>query len=1055
VILWTDDLRRDLAPRDASKLKHADPKKAWTSVHVAFPQASSDALKKGLDEPGADRASMELALATLRSREMPSNATPQALGAALCVANHTARAETLASAIVETHGVVFLANALVCGHALTFKRTYPKHSLVAMHASAPFAWRALRAGVLQHGEVEVTRVAREAWPEAGLSLKTVFAHALSGAPDLAADVARDVAALPSGTRVVVAPILVSLRDDTHLFEALRRRAGAQPLVDAVENFRLSALPTFVKLWSFKINDRVHLARATSCFDDESAAAVLARELDKKSTRLIARAYLLQASHAGEALREAAKGRSKLATLAAELLTQTTRAATAYEEAPLPDLPRVLSAPPWIVGKPKRAIKVVSVSPHDRDETDCTTPERREVHRAQTIFDQMGEMDADAVAQYVAKVKTGESGFVWWVNHKRIPKEILRELITTVGYIAAGSSMAYASFAIQAVAVFGQPAVRPLVDYLEREWQAWPRFASFLLNMELDCTIDSHRFAALLLDVVDDVRFQSREWQYFDDHLEATLVGILPVAVGKRCARRTAAERVLRRLAVRHVDAIRSAAASYGEDAATSVAEILAVDARDESPKAAPRMPSTWRPSSFTRPLLRDGRALPLEAVDRIGHMLAFSTLEAQYAGLADVKAVCDLRSLAELAWDAARTWEAAGGKMADAWMIESIAHLGDDEIMRRTTPAIAHPHIVTVLAHAATDAAATELCTIAWRAKQQKASRRGTFAHRRSAAAIDAAFRVLARKRRMTVEQVEDSLAPTIAITGTPLSARLASLHTTGDHARIALDYGSRTIHVGFDERLDPFVESDRGKLRELPKAGKKDDPEKVAQAQAVWRELQEDVTAIADLRLTSLERAMSKGRGWSIEAFRHAWMDHPLMRQLARGVVWRAPQATFRITEDGTFADVRDAHVSIAGPITVPHPAEMSVEECEAWQRVFLDYRITQPLDQLSRSVLRTASGDTLVLAPVVPQPLPDFHKMLDVAGFEKGWRNRLQIASRRCARGSAHLIGTLGVENKMVTRVTWSAEVAGQPVDLAQVHPVDLSELVADLALEQAQVG
>jgi hypothetical protein len=138
-----------------------------------------------------------------------------------------------------------------------------------------------------------------------------------------------------------------------------------------------------------------------------------------------------------------------------------------------------------------------------------------------------------------------------------------------------------------------------------------------------------------------------------------------------------------------------------------------------------------------------------------------------------------------------------------------------------------------------------------------------------------------------------------------------------------------------------------------------------------------------------------------------------------------------------------------------VAHPAEMSVEECEAWQRVFLDYRITQPLDQLSRRVLRGVSGDTLVLAPSMPQPLPDFHKMLDAAGFDKGWRNRLQTASRRGARGLPHLVGTLGVENKMVTRVTWSAEVGGQPVDLARVHPVDLSELVADLALERVQVG
>ncbi len=253
---------------------------------------------------------------------------------------------------------------------------------------------------------------------------------------------------------------------------------------------------------------------------------------------------------------------------------------------------------------------------------------------------------------------------------------------------------------------------------------------------------------------------------------------------------------------------------------------------------------------------------------------------------------------------------------------------------------------------------------------------------------------------------------------------------------------------MGFDERLDPFVEGDRGKLRELPKAGKKDDPEKVAHAQEVWRELQEDVTAIADVRLTSLERAMITGRGWTQDAFRHAWMDHPLMRQLSRGVVWRAPEATFRITEDGNFADMHDAPLAITSPVTVAHPVEMTVDECDAWRRVFLDYRITQPLDQLSRRVLRSAEGETLVLTLPVPEALLDFHKMVDAAGFEKGWRDRTQTVSRRCARGPFRLIGMLGVENKMVTRVTWSAESRGQRVDIDRVHPVDLSELVAAVA-------
>ncbi len=455
------------------------------------------------------------------------------------------------------------------------------------------------------------------------------------------------------------------------------------------------------------------------------------------------------------------------------------------------------------------------------------------------------------------------------------------------------------------------------------------------------------------------------WQHFETHLEPALAAILPIAVGEGGPRRKIAERVVRDLAVRHSDVVRAIAKRYGKKAVASVEEILSVDRRFDCPTAPPELPASFRPETFTRPHLADGRALPVPAVRRIGEMLAFSSLDRPYAGLTDVKQACEPRSLAELAWDMGRAWEAAGGPPQDAWMLESLASLADDLVIRRTTPAIAHPYIVRVLGYVGTNAAATELCTIAWRAahaEPAKPQTAQTFAVSRAAARakseIDAAFAMIARRRGVTVEELEDSLMPAVTAaspddTDAPVSSRLAGLRAKNRDARVTVEYGTRPLRIGIDERLEAFVQTAGGtRMRELPKPLDGDDRSKIAGVEEVWRELQEDIAAIADLRIRSLERALKSGRTWTLPAFRRAWLEHPLMRHVALGVVWRSGGRTFRIAEDGSFADIDDVTLApgSVAEVSVANPGEMSDAEIARWAEVLEDYRIVQPIEQISR---------------------------------------------------------------------------------------------------------
>ncbi len=1022
---WTAHLRADLAPTEP-KESSVVPERAWTKVRTSIART---VFEKGLTQQGAAVDAMKAGIALLEKKELPEDASAEALGAVLVMAQQRGVAPNFLGALEKTRSGDVVLHALVHAHALTCVHKYPASWMVAQSSAVPIGWRALREYVLREGEDKLLAIAKRAWKHAPLSLKVVFSYAFSSAHAWAAETAAEIAALPAGTRIIAAPVLATLKDATHLEGLLAHRMGSHPLVDVVENLGEDALPALIGAWELpKIGDRVHLANATSVYVDDRAAAVLARELDKVSTAEIARAYFHR--HPDIAARALdGKSRSKLGAIASEVLAGAKRTLEKPDEIPMKDLPMVLSNPPWTSDEKHRKALAVDVVAPPRAETIKTSEKRRAAVANQVAFAQFPELGGDALADFVAKVKSGELGLAWWHDRSRVPKDVLLELIKTLGY----QKRTPFSFPFVAAGFFGDVVVPPLVDWAVENWTSIAPSLDGYAMRDTVLEIDSHRFAGAMVALIETGRSRGLAWRYFDLHPEATIAGVIPIALSRMSKRRRAGESVLRRLAIKHGDAIRAVAKSHGERAASAIEEILSFDGRWDCPSSAPKMPIEWRPKTFTRPLAKDGRALPLEAVEHIGHMLAFSDEDAPYIGLDDVRAACEPRSLAELAWDAARAWERARARNVSKWMLESIALLGDDEVIRRTTPAIKRQEVVAVLGRAATDAAATELCTLAWRIKEQKA-RTWRARHWGTRATVMAAFAELARRRGMSVEQVEDSLSPTIALS----------------EPRVKLDYGSRTIDVGFDERLDPFIESARGKLRKLPKAGKKDDPAKVARAAQIWDELLEDVTAIADLRLDSLERAMISGRSWTLDAFRKAWMDHPLMRHLARGVVWRAGGKSFRIAEDGTFADHEDAAFDTKDQaIGIVHPAEMQGDERDGWRRVFFDYRITQPLEQLDRRLLLRAEGASITLAPDVP-PLPaESVNALRAIGFETTWRNREQIATRACTRTPHRMRVTQVVEDRKVVRYVIAAEQDAVDVGLENIHPVDLSEIVHALAL------
>ncbi|MEW2352951.1 DUF4132 domain-containing protein [Spirillospora sp. NPDC029432] len=442
---------------------------------------------------------------------------------------------------------------------------------------------------------------------------------------------------------------------------------------------------------------------------------------------------------------------------------------------------------------------------------------------------------------------------------------------------------------------------------------------------------------------------ARAW--FGRHGHAAAPSLIPDALGRPGPARRAAEAALRLIAGRHGPGpIVEAARVHGDEAAAAIGALLSTDPLDVLPQDIPD--TGWAdPRVLPRILLRDRtHALPDVAVRHVLTMLAMSKPDEVYAGVQVVRDLCDPESLAEFGWALFRHWEFAGAPPEGKWAIAQLALTGDDGTVRRLTPVIrawpgdnGHSKAVTgldVLTAIGTETALMHLNSIAQRVRYQGIKRQA-----------QARIEALADELGLTSEELADRLVPDFGLDAS---------------GTLTLDYGPRRFVVGFDELLRPTIADEGGKPRKsLPKPGAKDDPELAPAAHKRFSALKKDVRTVASDQLTRLEQAMLSRRRWPVAGFREFLVAHPLVGHLVRRLVWLAEHgdgtaAPFRVAEDGTFADVADETATVpedAG-IIVAHPVDLG-GDLPAWARLFADYEILQPFEQLDRPVHTLTEGE------------------------------------------------------------------------------------------------
>ncbi len=310
-----------------------------------------------------------------------------------------------------------------------------------------------------------------------------------------------------------------------------------------------------------------------------------------------------------------------------------------------------------------------------------------------------------------------------------------------------------------------------------------------------------------------------------------------------------------------------------------------------------------------------------------------------------LKTHANRQSLDIFAWELFELWLEDGAPSREKWALGAVGLLGSDALALKLTPFIRtwpgeSQHQRAVFGLRCLQAIGTDTALMQINGIAQNAKFKGLKARAREA------IETIAQERNLTREQLEDRVVPDCGL---------------DERGKRAFDFGPRQFQFVLSPEMKPMVRDDKGKLRaNLPKPGKRDEADLTQQAIADWKLLKKQIREVAKIQAFRLEQAMVTGRRWPIAEFEQLLVRHPLMVNLVRLLLWGGYDtqgqlvATFRVTEDQTYADVNDDDFSLAGfqEVGLVHPLPLSDETKSAWGELFSDYEIVPPFPQLGREI-------------------------------------------------------------------------------------------------------
>ena len=160
-------------------------------------------------------------------------------------------------------------------------------------------------------------------------------------------------------------------------------------------------------------------------------------------------------------------------------------------------------------------------------------------------------------------------------------------------------------------------------------------------------------------------------------------------------------------------------------------------------------------------------------------------------------------------------------------------------------------------------------------------------------------------------------------------------------------DLGNQMVTVRLQQDLSFLVELPDGKIaKSLPK--KDTDEEKYASANADFAQMKKDAKKIVKSRCNALFGDFLSAHARSAEDWQRSYLQNPLLRSVAKLVVWSQGKNTFTLADGGAIRSDGSAYLLTDEDIRVAHPIEMTAGDVSAWQAYFRANNIKQPFEQI-----------------------------------------------------------------------------------------------------------
>jgi hypothetical protein len=599
-----------------------------------------------------------------------------------------------------------------------------------------------------------------------------------------------------------------------------------------------------------------------------------------------------------------------------------------------DVPSVLASPPWVPARKRPKLELAELPPiPDRIEWMESTEQAR-------WSDPSPEVSASADKFAALDPETRD-----------------REILTLIASRGILPIYAGRHLSLEAMGIALEKAERHFIDHYKLAQIALAKYglealgvlvmlAGRMPDVAMKCflRIDSVQIAELLETKFID--YAAAYYERFPQTSARRLVRTVLVGNAKESAQALRALAVL--IEQGHEAVVLAQARAFGDGCEEELRERLAPPALPPKP---PKLPPFVDLATLPAPATKSGARLDAVELERLVELMACLPLEAAKTALESVNESCDAASLGDLSRVLVERWAAADAPSKEKWVIAAAALLGDDLATHRIAENVAawaeqgkHPRVaagVEALASAGGDIALMHLARFAEKSKVKNLKKKAQ-------AALDA----YCEEHGMTADELGDRIVPDLG-----LDAR----------GELTLSYGPRSFRVVFDDSLKVSLRSGDAPMRSLPKAAATDDAQLVERAHATWEAIKKETKPILEAQTRRLERAMARRRAWSRDQFERYHLRHPLMQHFARRLVWGAFDGaslalSFRIAEDGSFANALDAPTDVPSSLTIGivHPLALGREAVGRWGDILGDYQIVQPFPQLARETFAIEPAET-----------------------------------------------------------------------------------------------